>query len=195
MSDHLTSLKFSISVTIQVYCRSEYSICFRFLLITELWARIRKWYEKHSSTLSRYFGRICSKLYIWYCSICGTWKVFLCLFHTTKCCPEYEGVSKDTIDVADHVLKRLADEIHNYYIFEKKMPNYASRLYKLKYLSTALDVSILIEHFDPKLVEGGRSSKRRRVHFQDIPYFQAWLSFKRIAPNPLRSNSMSCLIW
>ncbi|VDM51981.1 unnamed protein product [Angiostrongylus costaricensis] len=49
------------------------------------------------------------------------------------------NVAKETIDIAEQVKSRLAEDVHNYYTYELRMPNYASRLHKMSFIISAVD--------------------------------------------------------
>ncbi|PIO64252.1 hypothetical protein TELCIR_14128 [Teladorsagia circumcincta] len=49
------------------------------------------------------------------------------------------NVTKETIDVAEQVKSRLAEDVHSYYTYELRKPNYASRLHKMSSIVSAVD--------------------------------------------------------
>lgn len=49
------------------------------------------------------------------------------------------NVTKETIDVAENVKSRLAEDVHSYYTYELRTPNYASRLHKMSSIVSAVD--------------------------------------------------------
>ncbi|KHJ98309.1 hypothetical protein OESDEN_01712 [Oesophagostomum dentatum] len=49
------------------------------------------------------------------------------------------NVAKETIDVAEQVKSRLAEDVHSYYTYELRTPNYASRLHKMSNIVSAVD--------------------------------------------------------
>ncbi|VDK48412.1 unnamed protein product [Cylicostephanus goldi] len=49
------------------------------------------------------------------------------------------NVTKETISIAEQVKNRLAEDVHSYYTYELRMPNYASRLHKMSSIVSAVD--------------------------------------------------------
>lgn len=63
------------------------------------------------------------------------------MFAITIVFSDIPNVTKETIDVAENVKSRLAEDVHSYYTYELRTPNYASRLHKMSSIVSAVDVS------------------------------------------------------
>lgn len=50
------------------------------------------------------------------------------------------GLSDPTIKLAEELLEQITAEMHNYYVYEVRIPNYATRLVKLHQLINAAEV-------------------------------------------------------
>ncbi|VDO28843.1 unnamed protein product [Haemonchus placei] len=61
--------------------------------------------------------------------------VISCMFNVKN----IPGVTKETIEVAEQVKCRLAEDVHSYYTYELRKPNYASRLHKMSSIVSAVD--------------------------------------------------------
>ncbi|KAK6047518.1 hypothetical protein COOONC_14979 [Cooperia oncophora] len=61
--------------------------------------------------------------------------VISCMFNVKN----IPNVTKETIDVAEQVKSRLAEDVHSYYTYELRKPNYASRLHKMSSIVSAVD--------------------------------------------------------
>ena len=55
-----------------------------------------------------------------------------------------EGLSEETVKVAEQVTEQIAMELHNYYLYERGISMYASRLIKLTKLIEAAKVSVIL---------------------------------------------------
>ena len=65
------------------------------------------------------------------------YSVFECLY-------SYIGIatlSETTLNIADDIFEQCASELHNYYVYEMRLPNYAPRLAKLTKIVSAAEVS------------------------------------------------------
>ncbi|WKY16508.1 hypothetical protein Q1695_001285 [Nippostrongylus brasiliensis] len=49
------------------------------------------------------------------------------------------NITKETINTAEQVKNRLAEDVHSYYTYELRMPNYAARLHKMSSIVSAVD--------------------------------------------------------
>ena len=54
------------------------------------------------------------------------------------------GLSENTINMAEDIFEQCASELHNYYVYEMRLPNYAPRLAKLTKIVSAAEVCIQI---------------------------------------------------
>ncbi|KAK6766191.1 hypothetical protein RB195_025847 [Necator americanus] len=65
------------------------------------------------------------------------------LLYMVICCmwnvKHIPNVTKETIEVAEQVKNRLAEDVHSYYTYELRTPNYASRLFKMSSIVAAVD--------------------------------------------------------
>ncbi|CAJ0608939.1 unnamed protein product [Cylicocyclus nassatus] len=65
------------------------------------------------------------------------------LLYMVICCmwnvKHIPNVTKETINIAEQVKNRLAEDVHSYYTYELRTPNYASRLHKMSSIVSAVD--------------------------------------------------------
>lgn len=51
-----------------------------------------------------------------------------------------EGITEETIEIAQEIHYQLSEELYFYYTFEKKISNYAKRVYQLYNILVCLQV-------------------------------------------------------